>query len=65
MSPSHQTRQADGRSPAASISPPAQRLVTPTVALTIVLSPAPSTTSASTSRTRSSEGLKPATCTSR
>ena len=61
MSPSHHTRQAEGRSPAASIWSPIQRLVTPMVALTIVLRPAASTTSASTSRTRSSDGLKPAT----
>jgi hypothetical protein len=38
--------------------PPRRRLATPTVALTIVLSPAASTASASTSRARSSEGRK-------
>jgi hypothetical protein len=60
MSPSHQVRHTEGVS-AKSTSPPASRLATPIVALTMVLSTAPRPTSARMSRTRSSEGRKPAT----
>ena len=59
MSPSHQVRQVEPKSPA-SISSPTSRLVVPIVALTIVLDTPARTTSASTSRTRSSEGRKSA-----
>jgi hypothetical protein len=59
MSPSHHVRQTEPMS-SASISPPASRLPTPTVALTIVLTTPASTTSAITSLTLSSEGRKSA-----
>ena len=64
MSPSHQMRHADARSPA-SITPVTSRLKPPIVALIVVLATPAKNTSASTSRTRSSAGLKPATRRSR
>ena len=57
-SPSHQVRQALPNV-AAGIMPPSQPLVTPTVALTTVLSMAASTTRPRTSRRRSRAGLNP------
>jgi hypothetical protein len=59
MSPSHQVRHTEPRSPDA-ISLPTSRLVTPMVALMVVLTAPASTASASTSRTRSSEARKSA-----
>ena len=64
MSPSHQVRHTDGKS-AKSIEPPMTRLVTPMVALTMVLMTAPNATSASTSPTRSRVGRKRMTPTRR
>ena len=55
MSPSHQTCHANSSS-SVSRAPVARRLSAPMVALTSVLATAPSSTSATTSRPRSSEG---------
>ena len=57
MSPSHHVRQVVASS-SESISPPASRLATPIVALTIVLTTAASSANAATSRTRSRDGRK-------
>ena len=59
MSPSHQVSQCDPSSLDATVAP-AYRLATPTVALTSVLSIAANTTSETMSRTRASDGRKPA-----
>ena len=64
MSPSHHTRHTDAKLPAV-ISSVTTRLATPMVAATAVLTPAASTTSAKTSRTRPREGRKSATWDSR
>ena len=60
MSPSHQTRQTDPKS-SNDTSLPMMRLVTPMVAAIAVLMMPARTTSASTSLSRSSDGLKSAT----
>jgi hypothetical protein len=57
MSPSHHVRQTRPKSPEA-ISSPIRRLVTPIVALTVVLMMPARTTRANTSLTRSSEAWK-------
>jgi hypothetical protein len=60
MSPSHQVRQTDPKSREV-ISLPASRLVTPMLALIVVLTMPPRSTNATTSRTRSSDGRKSTT----
>ena len=60
MSANHQVRHSLGNW-LLSTSPASSRLPTPTLALMAVLTPPASTTRATTSRRRSSEGLKPAT----
>ena len=59
-SPDHQTNHRR-RSASGATAPLAHRLATPSVALSVVLASAPTTTRAITSRTRSSEGRKSTT----